>query len=43
MYSRDVQNGFSQDDLEVLAGITGQAGKAVEQAALLASHREEHF
>jgi len=30
--SRDIQNGFSQDDLEVLAGITGQAGKAVEQA-----------
>ena len=30
--SRDIQNGFSQDDLEVLAGITGQAAKAVEQA-----------
>ena len=30
--SRDIRNGFSQDDLEVLAGITGQAAKAVEQA-----------
>ena len=30
--SRDIKNGFSQDDLEVLAGITGQAAKAVEQA-----------
>ena len=30
--SRDIRNGFSQEDLEVLAGITGQAAKAVEQA-----------
>ena len=30
--SRDIQNGFSEGDLEVLAGITGQAANAVEQA-----------
>jgi serine phosphatase RsbU (regulator of sigma subunit) len=30
--SRDIRNGFSQEDLEVLAGIAGQAAKAVEQA-----------
>ena len=30
--SRDIQNGFSEGDLEVLAGITGQASNAVEQA-----------
>jgi serine phosphatase RsbU (regulator of sigma subunit) len=30
--SRDVLNGFDQADLEVLAGIAGQAAQAVEQA-----------
>lgn len=30
--SRDIRDGFSQEDLEVLAGIAGQAAKAVEQA-----------
>ncbi len=42
--SRDIRNGFSQEDLEVLAGIAGQAAKAVEQAI---AHDEkvaqEHF
>jgi serine phosphatase RsbU (regulator of sigma subunit) len=30
--SRDVRNGFSSADLEVLAGVAGQAAQAVEQA-----------
>jgi serine phosphatase RsbU (regulator of sigma subunit) len=30
--SRDVRNGFSADDLEVLAGVAGQAAQAIEQA-----------
>jgi sigma-B regulation protein RsbU (phosphoserine phosphatase) len=42
--SRDIRNGFNQEDLEVLAGIAGQAAKAVEQAT---AHDEkvaqEHF